>query len=67
MESVNSLKDSHTVADIVSMISNEIPIDSGAAYQEAQSASKFIVDSVLNPTFLDPIAFLTSAGMQLKF
>ena len=66
MESVNSLKDSHTVADIVSMVSNEIPINSGTAYQEAQSVSKLIVDSVLNPVFLDPLAFLTSAGNEAK-
>ena len=55
--SVDSVVNSHTVADIVAMVTNEIPIDSGAALQEAQSASKFIVESILHPTFLDPVAF----------
>ena len=66
MESVNSLKDSHTIADIMSIVSNEIPIDSSAAYQKAQYVSKLIVDSVLNPAFLNPLAFLTSAGKEAK-
>ena len=48
------------------MVTNEISIDSGAALQEAQSASKFIIESVLHPTFLDPAAFLTSAGNEAK-
>ena len=48
------------------MVTNKIPIDGGAALQEAQSASKFIVESVLHPTFLDPVAFLTSAGNEAK-
>ena len=50
----------------MTIVSNDIPIDSGAAYQEAQSASQTIVDSVLNPAFLDPVAFLTSAGKYAK-
>ena len=48
------------------MITNEIPIDSGDILQEAQSASKFIVESVLHLLFLDPVAFLTSAGNVSK-
>ena len=66
VESVDSVINSHTVADIVTMVTNEIPIDSGAALQEAQSASKFIVESVVHPSFLDPVAFLTSAGNEAK-
>ena len=64
MDSVSSLVDSHTVADIVAMVSNEIPIDSGAALQEAQSAAQLIAGSVLNPQFLEPVAFLTSTGNE---
>ena len=64
VDSVDSVVNYHTVADIVAMVTNEVPIDSGAALQEAQSTSKFIVESVLRLTFLDPVSFLTSAGNE---
>ena len=35
MDSVDSLTEYHTVADIVTMVLNDIPIDSGTAYQGA--------------------------------
>ena len=66
VDSIDSVVNSHTVADIVAMVTNEIPIDSWAALQEAQSASKFIVESVLHPNFLDPVASLTSPGNEAK-
>ena len=65
-DSVDSLVETHSVADIIALVGNEIPIDTGASYQEAQSASKFIVDSLLNPMFLDPISFLKSDSDEVK-
>ena len=59
---VSNLVDAHSVADIISLVSNELPIDTSTAYQEAQAASKSIVDSVLNINNLEPLAFLNSTG-----
>ena len=59
-DSIDSLVDAHSVADIIALVGNEIPIDTGAFHQEAQSESKLIIDSLLNPMFLDPITFLKS-------
>ena len=66
VDSVNSVFNYHTMPDIVAMVTNKIPIDSGAALQEAQSAPKFIVESVLHLIFLDSVAFLTSARNEAK-
>ena len=65
-DSVDSLLEAHSMADIVALVGNEIPIDTGASYQEAQSSSKLVTDSHLNPMFLDPVAFLKSYGNEVK-
>ena len=65
-DSVESLVEVYSVADIIALIGNEIPIDTGASYQETQSSSKLIVNSLLNPIFLDPVSFLKSDGDEVK-
>ena len=34
-DSVYSLVDAHSIADVISLVSNELPLDTGAAFQEA--------------------------------
>ena len=63
---VRSLVEAHTVADVISLVANELPIDTGSAFQESQTASKLIVDSVLNVEFLEPIAWLSAGGNEVK-
>ena len=65
-DGVYSLVDAHYVAGIIALVGNEISIDTGASYQEAQSSSKLIVNSFLNPMFLDPVAFLKSDDDEVK-
>ena len=63
---VENLVEAHSVADVTSLVSNELPIDTGAAFQESTSAAKLIVDSILSIGFLDPVAWLTSGGNDIK-
>ena len=63
--SANSLVTSHTVSDIVALVDNELPLHTGAAFQEAQSATNLIVDNALRVDNLEPLAFLSSAGKVL--
>ena len=63
---MSNLVDAHSVADIISLVSNELPIDTSAAYQEAQAASKSIVDSVLDANNLELLAFLNSTGATVS-
>ena len=58
--------DAHSVADIMSLVSSELPNDTGAAFQESANSAKLIVDSILNVGFLDPVAWLTSGGNDIK-
>ena len=39
---VDCLVEAHSVAEIVALVGNEISMDTGASYHEAQSASKLI-------------------------
>ena len=64
--SVNTLENSvylllgcHTVADLISLVSDELPLDTGAAFQEAQTTAKSIVDKVVTYSNVEPLAFLT--------
>ena len=61
---MHSLVYSHSVADIISLVSNEIPLDTGADYQESQSVSKAIIDDIISVNNLEPLEFLT-AGSKL--
>ena len=57
---VYSLATAHTVEDLIFMISNEFPQDTGASFQEAQSAAQIVVNNVLLVGNLEPLTFLTS-------
>ena len=60
--SVYSLLGAHSVADLISLTSDEMPQDTSAAFQEAQSSAKSIIDTMLDVSNLEPLAFLTSSG-----
>ena len=64
---VYSLVDAHSVADVISLVSNELPLDNGSAFQEAESAVKLIVDSTLSVNHLEPLAFPTSKIRWLEW
>jgi hypothetical protein len=63
----HSLLEAHSTADIMALIAKEIPMDTGAAFQEAQAAAKVVTDNVFNIDNLHPNAFLNSNGKMLKF
>ena len=65
-DSVDSLLEAHSVADFIALVGNEIHINTGVSYQEEQSVSKLIIDSLLNPMFLDPVVFLKLDGNEVK-
>ena len=56
---VYSLVDAHSVTYVIFLVSNEFPLDTGSAFQEAESAVKLIIDSTLSVNHLEPLAFLT--------
>ena len=56
----SSLLGAHTVADLISLVSDELLLDSGATFQEAQTATKLITDNATIVTYLEPLAFITS-------
>ena len=63
---VSSLFSAHSVADLISLVSTELPLDTTAAYQEAQSASKDVLDSLIKIDHLEPLAFLNSSGASVS-
>ena len=63
---VYSLADSHSVAEVTSLVSNELPLDTGSAFQASQSAAKFIMDGIMQVGFLEPIAFMTSTAKVVQ-
>ena len=63
---VGSLVEAYSVADVISLVSSEMPIDTRSTFQESQGISKLIVDSILNITVLDPFAWVTSEGHEVK-
>ena len=52
---VYSTVDAHIVTDIISLVSNKIPFDTGASFQESNSATTLIFDNVINN--FEPVAF----------
>ena len=48
------------------MVSNELPQDTGAAFQESQSVARMVIDNALLVGNLEPIAFLTSTGKVIN-
>ena len=65
--SVCSLLGFHTVADLISLVSDELPLDTRAAFQEAQTAANLIVDKVVTYSNVKPLAFLTSTAKVINF
>ena len=49
------------------LIVNEIPMDTGSAFQEAQAATTKIMEDVFNVDNLHPSAFLNLDGKTVKF
>ena len=64
--SIYSLLEAHTVADVMILVSNELPMDTGSTFQEAQYASKSIINQALLMEHLEPMAFLTSTGKTVN-
>ena len=54
---VYSLLQAHTVADVATLVSNEIHMDTSAAFQEAQTASLSVLGHCLHVENLEPISF----------
>jgi len=52
----HSFSEAHSIADIMALIANEIPMDTGAAFQEAQAATTKIMEDVFNVDNLHPSA-----------
>ena len=57
---VYSLVESHSPAEVNAFVSGELPIDTGAAFQAAQTSAKEIMDSMLSIQYFDLVAFLTA-------
>ena len=60
---VYSLLEVNTVVYVVSLVSNEYPMDTRAAFHEAQFVAKSIINNALLVEHLNPIYFLTSTCM----
>ena len=65
--SVYSLLGSHTCANLISLVSDELPLDSGAAFQDPQTAAKSIVDKAVTYSNVESLAFLTSTTKIVNF
>ena len=62
--SVYTLVGAHSVANLVLLISSDLPHDTGAAFQEATLAMQDIVNNSIELSNLDPVAFLTHTGKE---
>ena len=62
---VYSLVDSHSVAELTSFIANELPLDTGSSFQASQIASKSILHNILQVEVLEPVAFLNSKSKEI--
>ena len=50
------------MGDVISLVSNELPLDTGAAFQESQYFTKTLMESCISIPYLKPLAFMNSAG-----
>ena len=57
---------SHSVAGVISLVSSELPLDTSSSFQEAQAASKLVLDSIVSIDNLEPLAFLDSRGASVS-
>jgi len=64
---VHSLLEMHSITDVISLVSNELPIDTGTAFQESQEVVKMVTGNALRVENLYPSAFFNLEGKQLKF
>ena len=62
---IYNLAESHTVADIISLVSQELPLDTGASYQASEAAAKSVIANVCKINILEPLCFLSSSGRTL--
>ena len=65
-DAVEALVEAHSVADVIFLVSSEIPIDTGSSFQESQRTAKLIVNSVLSIDFLDHVVWLKLGGNEVK-
>jgi len=63
---VFSLADTHEVADLVALISQELPIATNVAFQEAHTESVAIMKSAFDIRNLSAAAFINNAGFVIK-
>jgi len=63
---VFSITDTHNVVDLVTLISQEIPIATNAPFQEAQAESITIMKSTFDIRNLCAAAFVNNAGFVIK-
>ena len=57
---IYSLVESHSPAEVTAFVSGELIIDTCAAFQTSQTAIKEVMDSMLSIQHLDQVAFLTA-------
>ena len=63
---VYSFVDAHSIAEITSLVTNELPLDTGSCFQASQFAAKAIMEDMLKIGYLEPLAFMTSAGKVVQ-
>ena len=61
-DTIYPLADVHTVADVISLVSNELSLETGAEFQEAHFFVKSLMESCITIPYLEPLTFLNSAG-----
>ena len=61
-----SLLDTHDVADLISLVSQELPVSTNVAFQEAQTEANKIMVSVFDIDNLTASAFINSHGGVVK-
>ena len=65
-DTLSSLVPAHSVTDVVSLVSTELPLNTIVAFQEAQSVSKSILKAVINIVNLELLVFLNSSGSSVS-
>lgn len=63
----NSFAEIYPIPDIISIIRNELPIDSSSAFQEAPATSISFCSTNFNIDYLSPIRFLHKNGKLIQF
>ena len=58
--------DTHSVANLVSLVFDELPLDTSSFFKEAQATSKLIVNSIIYIDNLESLVFLDSRGAAVN-